>query len=78
MKCPKCGRYYHRPQCTEPCEFQSDWTCWKEGSITIENRKCISFKRAGKCGHEEKSEVEKPEKREYDHSTTYDDSEANA
>lgn len=32
-----------RPQCTEPCEFQNDWACWHDGSITIEDRKCISF-----------------------------------
>jgi len=48
------GEKFHRPQCTEPCEFQSDWTCWKEGSITIEEMKCISFK-------PRPSEVEKPE-----------------
>jgi len=33
-----------RPQCTESCEFQDDWTCWHKGSITIEDKKCISFK----------------------------------
>ena len=46
------GEKSYRPQCTEPCEFQFDWTCWKDGCITIEERKCISFK--------PRSEVEKP------------------
>ena len=43
---------YHRAQCTEPCDHQMDWTCCHEGSIVIENRKCISFK--------PRPEVEKP------------------